>query len=57
MATNQPQNDFKRALTGKGVDFNDGLRIVRKNTKKVKLGQVWRKHGALGYRRQRGGEI
>lgn len=53
------QNDFTRSFKERGVAHEDKLRIIKKNTKKVKLnGQsVWRKHGALGYTRVKGGEI
>lgn len=54
-----PNSEFNRACTGKGVGYEDKFRIIKKDTKKVKLnGQsVWRKHGALGYTRVKGGEI
>lgn len=54
-----PNSEFNRACTGKGVGYEDKFRIIKKDTKKVKLnGQsVWRKHGAFGYTRVKGGEI
>lgn len=52
-----PNSEFNRACTDRGVGHEDKFRIVKKDTKKVKLREVWVKHGTLGYRRQKGGEI
>lgn len=56
---NGKSEELTRICRERGVGHGDGLRIIKKNTHKVKLQQCWRKHGVLGYRKQtgQGGEL